>query len=154
MKLDDLARELPALREEAKKWHKTADEARARAQGLDQIIRGIERATGLSAASPQRQQEAERESPPEPQDGAQPSSDGALVGIAAVRRVMMEQPDKIWRARDVHEELERRGWVSDRASHPLRGTEAAINRLWRRGQIERVRTGRYRVTEVMRQNGD
>jgi hypothetical protein len=65
-------------------------------------------------------------------------------GGEAVLTVMREN-ERIWTAREVHEELERRGWTNLDVSHPLRGTEAAINRLWKAEKIEKLSRGRYRA---------
>jgi hypothetical protein len=65
-------------------------------------------------------------------------------GSEAALAVMREK-DQLWTARQVHEELESRGWISPDVKHPRQGTEAAMNRLLKAGKIERLRRGRYRV---------
>jgi hypothetical protein len=72
-------------------------------------------------------------------------------GIGAVRRVISEEPDRPWKAGEVHDELVKRGWISEAAQFPQRGTEAAINRLWHGGELERVDRGRYRATPKMKE---
>jgi hypothetical protein len=65
-------------------------------------------------------------------------------GNDAVLTLMQEQ-QRIWTARELHDELDRRGWINPDAAHPLRGTEAAINRLHRSGKVEKLGRGRYRA---------
>ena len=67
------------------------------------------------------------------------------IGVAAIRRLLGEAPDRVWSAGLLHEELEKRGWVSPVARHRLQGTEAALSRLVRSGELERVARGRYRL---------
>jgi hypothetical protein len=141
MELEALISQLPALEAEAAECRRQEQEAAARAEHLERIIEGIRGLT--STRADQRFSLFEAEAPMAENDGA------SLRGIAAVRRVMLEHPDRVWKARDVHTQLEQRGWVSPDAQHPLRGTEAAINRLWKRGELDKVRTGRYRVTDQM-----
>jgi hypothetical protein len=62
-------------------------------------------------------------------------SDGVLT--------VMQENERIWTAREVHEELKRRGWVNLDVQHPERGTEAAINRLWKAGKLAKISRGRY-----------
>jgi hypothetical protein len=67
-----------------------------------------------------------------------------LTGIAAVRAVLQEEPQREWRPRDVHGILRERGWVSG-AKSGVALTESALNRLWRQtGEVERPQPGRYR----------
>jgi hypothetical protein len=144
--VDDVAplREwLPALEEAAVlREHLVADLQRE-AAGLREAANGIRQALGLPGSEPT----------PDTPDGALPRVDadntpqyrpapGAL-GMDAVRRVM--RTGGVWSAPEIHKELERRGWVSRAAKHPLRATEAAINRLYRdKKEIEKVERGRYR----------
>jgi hypothetical protein len=66
------------------------------------------------------------------------------TGIAAIRAVLREQPEREWRARHVHKILVERGWVSGAKSGVVL-TENALNRMWRKtGELERVRPGWYR----------
>jgi len=142
MNLESLVQQLPNLRAEAKRWREQETEAARKAEGYEEIIRGVENVIGTPAAV------AVANAPvPEVaiEDGA-PS----LRGIGAVRRAVLEHPGRIWKAKEIHAELERRGWISPGAGHPLRGTEAAINRLWKRGELDRVDAGRYRATDQMR----
>jgi hypothetical protein len=69
------------------------------------------------------------------------------VGIDAVRRVMRE--GGIWSAKDVLEELKRRGWEPRDAQHPQAATEAAVNRLYRvKKELDRVGRGKYRYKGI------
>ena len=141
MDLDSLTQQLPHLRAEAKRLREEEAEAARKAEGYEAIIRGVESVIGAPAAEART---------------TAPASEAVIAngegprGIAAVRLVMLEHPDRIWKARDIHAQLEQRGWISPGAQHPLRGTEAAVNRLWKRGEIDRVDAGRYRATETMR----
>jgi hypothetical protein len=150
MDIEALVGQLPSLKKEAATWRQREEDARRKAESIERIIEGVEGLSGpavpnesLPVLGTKNQAVA-----PEPDDDTWPR------GIAAVRRVMLEEPEKIWRARDVHTQLEQRGWLSAKARHPLRGTEAAISRLMQRGELERLRPGRYRVTEQMRRPTD
>jgi hypothetical protein len=118
------AHELRAIEAEAVRW----------ARVYEQAVASIEEIFGFSPDV----------------GGARPDLDPGTVdgrsrrGSAAVLAVMTEY-DQIWTAREVYEELDRRGWISPNVQHPLRGVEAAINRLWRAGKIERLGRGRYRA---------
>jgi len=68
----------------------------------------------------------------------------SLRGAAAVLAVMGSS-DRVWTSRDVHAELQRRGWVAPGLTHPVEATEAAMNRLWKANKIERIGRGRYRI---------
>jgi chromosome segregation ATPase len=69
---------------------------------------------------------------------------GRLRGIEAVRAVLEEEPDRVWRPKDVHAVLQDRGWLSG-AKSGIALTEGAINRLWKKTEeVERVAKGRYR----------
>ncbi len=140
MDIETLISQLPSLRGEAARLREEEALARRRAENLERIIEGVEGLmdrTTVSAGSEVAPTETHT-----PGDGPR--------GIAAVRRVMLEHPARIWKAKEIHAELERQGWISPAAQHPLRGTEAAINRLWKRGEVDRVDAGRYRTTDQMR----
>ena len=68
----------------------------------------------------------------------QPSIGEAVLGV-------MRTQNQGWTAREVFTALERRGWTPP-VAHPLRGVEAAINRLYRSGKVEKLGRGRYRAT--------
>jgi hypothetical protein len=133
-KIEELSTIVPDMRTEARDLRSQAAELEGRADNLDRIADGIE---GLRGVKPHL--------PTDALPGIRDHSDD-LRGIAAVRTVMGESPTRTWKARDVHRILEQRGWISPEAKHPLRGTEAAINRLWRAEEIERIGPGRYRYT--------
>jgi len=60
-----------------------------------------------------------------------------------VRRIMND--GGVWTARQLLDEMRKRGWESKESKNPIRPTEAAINRLWKvKKEIERVGRGQYR----------
>jgi hypothetical protein len=128
MLADDLVAHLPALRAEARQLREQESKVREQAARVERVIEAIE---GLRAQPPS----------PTRQNGRQARGP---TGIAAVRRVMSEAGGRVWRPREVHEVLEKRGWVSPHAQHPVNGTENSINRLWKRGEVEKLGPGRYR----------
>jgi hypothetical protein len=133
MDYEALRKQLPDLKKDAAEWRRKEAEAGARAASIERIAEGIEALLGpLPSPGPRL-----------PGLGDPPENE-KLVGVAAVRAVMGERPERIWRAAEIHKQLEARGWLTGDAKFPLRGTEAAINRLWRGGEIERVDKGRYR----------
>jgi len=66
-------------------------------------------------------------------------------GEAAVIRVLSEDSDRLWRAAEVHSVLEERGWISPEVKHPRAGTDAALNRLVRKGVLSRRADGHYYI---------
>jgi hypothetical protein len=74
-------------------------------------------------------------------DTAAPSTP---LGLAAVREVMRETPNRIWTPNELHKILEQRGWLSGKAKFPKAGTESAVNRLLAKGEIVKIGRGRYR----------
>lgn len=69
------------------------------------------------------------------------------VGIEAARRVMRE--GGVWTVASLLNELQKRGWDSKDAEHPLKATEAAISRLHNvKKEIERVGRGKYRYKQA------
>jgi len=67
------------------------------------------------------------------------------TGVGAIRALVSEEPTRVWNARDIQTCLEQRGWVSSGAQHRRQGIEAAISRLVRGGELQRVARGRYCV---------
>jgi hypothetical protein len=65
------------------------------------------------------------------------------LGEAAVLRVVREAPDTLWTPREIHRLLEARGWINPEAAEPRAGTEAAIGRLVKKGQLARRGRGEY-----------
>jgi hypothetical protein len=112
--------------------------ARAQAAELNEQVRVLE-ATVHSIYEIARRYGLGVEEPDEVGPEAEPRHGGE-----AVLAVMQERPG-VWRARDVHEALVRRGWISPDIAHPAEATGAAINRLMKAGQIERLGRGRYRI---------
>lgn len=130
LNLEQLIVALPDIEAEALRWRNIEADAAAKAIDLETIIRAVRRLTPSVAGD----RESDASSPPHPE------------GMAAVIEVMTEQPDRLWRAKDLTEILRQRGWLSTTAKYPERGVDTAIARLLGRGDIERVERGRYRVT--------
>ena len=130
----ELVGTLPDLEAELRSVEEQVAELEARAQSLRQIVEGIKGLRGPAPASdPQLPGVVPDEGRNEP-----------FYGTPAIRRILEAQPDRTWRVRDVYAALEERGWISPHAQHPKRGLEAAINRMYRTGEIHRVSPGRYR----------
>ena len=140
MGYESLIAALPGLKDELARERQRLREVSHRVASLERAIEGIEGLTGLRTVL--------IHTPFEPAHDAAPTlagENGAMRGIAAVRAVIEEHPGRVWRAREIHDVLEQRGWISEGAQHTLRGTEAAINRLIHRGELEKVDRGRYRL---------
>jgi len=118
----------------------------ARVAYLQQTIEGIE---GLIGPEPERGPSlpglAEEE--PATTNGQPP------YGTQAIRMVLGESPGRTWKAKEIYGILEQRGWLSPSAQHPLRGVEAAINRMWRTKELARVSPGQYRLREAPNETG-
>ncbi|MFN8224593.1 MAG: hypothetical protein U0R50_15245 [Gaiellales bacterium] len=71
-------------------------------------------------------------------------------GISAIREVIAEEPERVWTAADVHARLQERGWISPTARYTRQGIEAAISRLVRAGELDRIARGRYRAPAASR----
>lgn len=134
-----LRQHLPKLEAKAVRLREKELRARRRAEKIELQIHGIRLLIGAEQGDP----------PPTGASGA----DGAVFGVAAIRRVLSEAPDRVWSAGELHLELERRGWVSRTARHRLQGTEAAVSRLVRSGELERIERGRYRLSSHGSSNG-
>jgi hypothetical protein len=80
---------------------------------------------------------------PTHESDGQPPAEPQLRGLAAVREVMRAKPKYAWSPREVHDILETKGWVSDKATRPVEGTASAINRLLAKKEIVKVARGRY-----------
>jgi hypothetical protein len=74
---------------------------------------------------------------PEPQDSFVPR------GSDAVARVLVERRTPT-RVTELIEEMRRRGWTSQEAKHPEAAIRAALQRLVKAEQVERVGQGVYR----------
>lgn len=129
------ANSLPSLRDASGLRRRLAAELTREADSLDKVIEGV-RALGWDGDDP----EAKAAETATSQDGN--ADPGAPRGMEAVRRIMRE--GGVWGGRDILDELVRRGWASPNAKFPIRATEAAINRLWKLGELEKVSRGRYR----------
>ena len=132
---DNLLHHLPALEAKAARLRAKEMRARRRAERLELRIHGIRLVAGLSP------RERALSAVPSPADGGD-----SPYGVGAIRRVLHESPSRVWSAGLLHLELEARGWVSPTARHRLQGTEAALSRLVRSGELERVQRGRYRLS--------
>lgn len=131
---------LPTLQDAAQARRRLGAALIQEAEGFETMIRGYQKALGLAP-------EIETAQPITPRKSAtiEPATDADAEprGMEAVRRIMRE--GGVWTPKEIHAELEKRGWVSPDAKHPIRATEAAINRLWRdKGEIEKVGRARYR----------
>src|ERR687883_187311 len=93
----------PLLKERADACRAAAAKLLSEAEGIDMILRGIAAVEGGGPA-------ASTTTPQQPNGNGHGSENGGLRGIAAVREIMKD--GGIWKARDVHNEVERRGWVS------------------------------------------
>jgi hypothetical protein len=130
---------IPSLKQAAVDRRRLGSALIREAEGFEQMVAGYEQAIGVAIG---RATETDTAQPITAHGGA-PDGDTGPRGMEAVRRVMREVGGDL-NAREVHAHLENRGWVSPEAKFPLRGTEAAINRLYRMGELERVSRGRYR----------
>ncbi len=131
-----LLQNLPELEARAARLRGKELRARRKAERVEQQIRGIRILAGHA-----------------PGDGRLPAPphllEAAPTGIAAIRRVLGEFPSTVWSAGSLHAELERRGWVSPTARYRLQGTEAAVSRMVRSGELRRVGRGRYRLAGTL-----
>jgi hypothetical protein len=133
---------IPSLEEAASVRRRLGAALFQEADGFEKMIAGYQQAVGIGTAV-----ETNTAMPITVRGGASteraPGTEDGPRGMEAVRRVMREGGD--WNAREIHAELEKRGWVSPDAKFPIRATEAAINRLYRvTNEIEKVGRGRYR----------
>jgi hypothetical protein len=73
-------------------------------------------------------------------------NDGAerLSGIPAIRKVMREDPQRIWTAKEMFEELSARDWTSKTSKKPKHSVETGMGRMSDTDEIHRVSTGRFR----------
>jgi len=134
-----LRQHLPKLEAKAVRLREKELRARRRAEKIELQIHGIRLLIGAEQG----------DLPPAHVSGAE----RAVFGVAAIRRVLSEAPDRVWSSGELHLELEQRGWVSRTARHRLQGTEAAVSRLVRCGELERVERGRYRLSSQGSSNG-
>lgn len=134
-----LRQHLPKLEAKAVRLREKELRARRRAEKIELQIHGIRLLIGAERGDP-------------PASGAS-SAHAAVFGVAAIRRVLREAPNRVWSAGELHLELEQRGWVSRTARHRLQGTEAAVSRLVRSGELERIERGRYRLSSLSSPNG-
>jgi hypothetical protein len=134
---------LPSLKRDAAEWRQKQAEAGSRAMSLERAAKSIQELLGPD------------ESPGTPFPDLEPQrQNGRLLGVAAVRALLREDPDRVWGASEIHKQLEARGWLNEEAKHPQKGTEAAVNRLWRGGEVQRVDRGRYRLSQKEHQDDD
>ncbi len=152
MDLDALIAQLPDLKAEAARERQRAKEVTARADALDRVIRGIEALIPSSDARQQSLSLTREDSECIAGDGTmesqEPSENAHLQGIEAVRKVISQVPDRLWRPRDVHEVLEQRGWISTTNQAPIRSTGVAMHRMAKRGELVKVGRGLFRMPET------
>lgn len=122
---------LGKLEAEAERFRRKEARARRRAEKLERKILAIRDAMGFapSSGAVAVQGRAEGRGP---------------TGVSALRRLLDEDLARVWSARELHEELLARGWLSDTATYHRQSIEAVISRLARRGEVERVSPGRFR----------
>src|SRR5947209_4437795 len=127
---------LAKLHADAARSRRIEAESRADAERAEQAIAALEAVVGEPVQS---QVEATMEIAIETQAA---NGDGPR-GEAAVLAVLDERPRRAWKAADVHAALVERGWISPQAKHPRAGTDAALNRLVRKGVLRRGDGRRY-----------
>jgi hypothetical protein len=146
MDLDALIAQLPGLKAEMERERELSRDAARRADTLERVIRGIESLVSPQSPTPTLFETVRSNGPSAAsliEDVLEAEQE--LRGIAAVRRVVHEQPGRVWRPRDVHAILEERGWVSPGSQAPIRGTEVAMHRMATRGELEKVGRGQFRI---------
>lgn len=122
-----------------------ADQREAEAEGLRRLADAIDllRSDRATAAVVVTTDPDTDHVPPGHEIGRTLSTPERPAGIEAIRRVMRE--GGVWTAKELLEELTRRGWEPENAKHPQAATEAALNRLWKvKGELDRVARGQYR----------
>lgn len=133
---------LPKLEAKAAKLREKELRARSKAEEVERQILGIRLVTGTPFSDLRHD------------NGVGAAGSRAIHGVYAIRRLLTESPSRVWSAGSLHAELEARGWLSPTARHRLQGTEAAISRLVRKGELERLDRGRYRLSDSAASNGD
>jgi hypothetical protein len=141
MDYKELAPHLDQLRADLRRELLRQEEVDARVAYLTKVIEGIEGLLGPEA--PPGPELPGLTGEPTQKNGAPPT----LVGTKAIRAIMKENPHP-WRPKEIYKLLARRGWLSPNARDPRRGVEAALNRMWRSGEIERLGPGRYQYKLV------
>ena len=128
----ELAAQLPEL-------ERQADEFERKAAALRQIIQGVRALNGSADAILRSRAFAAHKTLFEL--GSAPPD--APRGRDAVRRVMGEDPGRLWKVVDLKKEILRRGW----APTP-KAVEGSVARLREDGEIESPRYGFYRLAET------
>lgn len=127
--MNELLARIPDLEREADSYER-------KARALRQIVDGVRALNG----------DAETVLAPKflEQNGtlfvARPRDERGPRGRQAVRRVMAEQPDRVWKVIDVKREVLRRGW-----SPSPKAVEAMVRALYEAGEIELVKYGHYKL---------
>ena len=71
-----------------------------------------------------------------------PRDPGAPRGREAIRRLMSEEPDRVWKVVELKREVLLRGW----APSP-KAVEGTVRRMDRLGELERSSYGHYRMRQ-------
>lgn len=120
---------LEKLRADAARNRRIEAEAHDEAERAERAIAALESVVGDSQDAQAEQTTLAAE--------IQTTNGDSPRGEAAVRAVLEQEPRRGWMAIEVHRELEERGWISPTAKHPRAGTDAALNRLVRKGVARR-----------------
>ncbi len=134
---------VPKLKDEARSLRNQAEALLSRAAEIDRFVEVIE--------TLQKPVPAQREELPgvAPGPAARPSSQ-PMKGIPAIRKVMREELDRIWTAREIFDVMRKRGWVSTTARNPFHGVQSGLARMAEHGEVERVDYGQYRYAGLGR----
>jgi hypothetical protein len=133
--LSDIREEVERQRAEANQAVELASEKTATADDGETALRWLE---GMLVRAGVRVEDAPAEPQPDDED-----DDATPSGRRAVRLVMAEDPEREWSAGAILAVLKERGWLSPHAKDQRRAVENALRALEGRGEIERVREGRY-----------
>lgn len=136
--LQKLVRDLPAAEELDREVTAAEEDAIRRASHVHDYVRGL-RGILVDAGL----------LPPDESGREQATEDvvteGAPVGMTeGVRVLMRAQPDRVWRASELEDELRARAWIPPTTRHPRRSIESVLSRLFAMGEVSRVQPGRYR----------
>jgi hypothetical protein len=117
-------------------WEREAEQYEEKAAALRQMIAAVKALNGeAEAILTGRTFEAHRT-----RFEVAPLASNGPRGREAVRRVMGEAPDKVWKVVEVKREMLRRGWAPNPKS-----VEASVKRLRQDGELEAVSYGHYRL---------
>jgi hypothetical protein len=115
-----------------------AQRALSEMEALRKVVEGLESLAGTRTEQPA----LFVETPTERQQ-----AESGPRGQEAVRQVMLQAPDRNWMLATISREILRRGWIDPEAKVPQAAIRAAVQRLAAAGLVEKMGTGRYRLTE-------